>query len=526
MHCPHVNCNLLSAHRLLLTVPTNNYTFTFESITMLLPDHDVSQSREVTSMPQPWNEDIERILNIAPEGTGSNQLKTSLLHFLEAWNSQPQSSNDLDDAVVTIANSLNWNISDARAAFTAFEQKATDESHNELKHSYIGSKQHLLFGHIVGQVLELPAPFAALLSPTGGMVGPGGFSFHVKGGVLGFHGIAHDAGGYLCRKHQTDPGYEYIIDRTGQPCEDRPLMGQVSGISFWFKTLNLSWLDFLAVTDPKSLLPTLEADLDSLLQPGPLAMDEPPPSPAGQDGVLLNQSELLLLRSLILREAHPADSDLIAAGLSSLQERGLVTGSAEEGYIFSDQLIMATSVYLEPQLMLEASLMPIDDGVRTLRYYRWGDYVVEQSVPQEGTVRLAGLRDAAHATYRLQQIIPIPSTRLDSISLSLTESEYETAVSTSETAEPDPGTALGLDDPQAAKGSAAADLFLALGSSKTIGSIRVHQYVDRQITTTRDLQLLAGSQASWLVSRDSQQAGQVNITLASPTSLTQQLNLS
>ncbi len=473
-----------------------------------------------------WNENLARLLPLTPEGSDSASLSSAMNQFLVAWQAVPRSEIDLDTAVAEIAAALPLDLGQAQQIFALFRQKATEESLNKFKETFVGSKQHLLFGHVIGEVINMPPVFAAMLSPTGGMVGPGGFSFHVKGGVLGYHGVAHDAGGYLCRKHHIDPGYEYVNVQVGQPCEASPLAGQVSGIAFWFKLLNLGWLNFLAVSDLAASGVGPAADISDLLEPGPLSLSgSSTTEQALTDGVMLNPSELRFLEALITREAKPDDAAIIAEGLQSLQERKLVTGDEEEGYAVSDQLIMATAVFLEPQLMLEASPAGIEESEQGLRLYRWGDFIVEQTTPAPGQIRLAGVRDVNHAQERLLMVMPLAESGLAEISLSLTEDEFETAVSTAAAFEVEPG--LGLDaagsDPDAP--SAVNDLMAALDSGQVMGTLRVEQYDGRKLAKSQSLQLIQGTHAAWLVSRDSEQVDRVNVSLASPSIFSQELGL-
>jgi hypothetical protein len=461
-----------------------------------------------------WNVHIERILDIVPTGEGLPDLNAALQNFSQAWNAAPQSEAALDAAVVDLAGVLNRDVDEMRLAFEDFRQTATEESHNKALASFAGSREALLFGTVIGEVLGLDPVFAALLSPTGGMVGPGGASYHVKGGVLGYHGVAHDAGGYLCRRHGIDPGYEYIENRSGLPCETSPLAGQVSGIGFWFKRLKLGWLNFLAESDPGSLInPSLESATP--------AADEPLSSAQSSDGVILDRAELLFLRALITRDSDPIDEELIAEGLRSLQERGYVSGSAEEGYTINDQLVLATAVYLEPQQRVEASTGALEDaaGGEKLAYYQAGDFIVEKTNPAPGKIRLAGLKDAGHAAERLGQVIPLAESDLEALSMSMAEEDFETAVAEAQAGTIDPGDAIPLESLGGPSPESANDLAESLGSGRLLGSIRVQKFDGRNPGAARDMKFFQGAQGTWLVSRDSQNAGRVDVSLATPQTL-------
>ncbi len=104
-----------------------------------------------------------------------------------------------------------------------------------------GSKEQMAFGNIVGDNLGLDPAFGSMLSPTGGLVGPGANALHLKDSAIGYHGIAHDAAGYLSNFHKIGPGYEYRDQPSWDPTSgletSDPLAGQVSGINWWSEYL-------------------------------------------------------------------------------------------------------------------------------------------------------------------------------------------------------------------------------------------------------------------------------------------------
>ncbi|HEX5513198.1 MAG TPA: LysM peptidoglycan-binding domain-containing protein [Gammaproteobacteria bacterium] len=112
---------------------------------------------------------------------------------------------------------------------------------------YMLSDTQLRYGAIVGDALGLNPAFGALLNPTGGIVGKGNSNFLLRevlpripwlGSAISYHGIIHDAGGYLHNYH-SDPqgkpigsGYDYLR----APYEFKPshhLSGQLSGLLNW-----------------------------------------------------------------------------------------------------------------------------------------------------------------------------------------------------------------------------------------------------------------------------------------------------
>ena len=74
-----------------------------------------------------------------------------------------------------------------------------------------------------------------MLSPTGGLVGPGNAAFDAGESPVGYHGVVHDAAGYLKNFHDTGPGYDYL-GREGRDTTS-PLSGQREGIAYWRNTM-------------------------------------------------------------------------------------------------------------------------------------------------------------------------------------------------------------------------------------------------------------------------------------------------
>lgn len=101
---------------------------------------------------------------------------------------------------------------------------------------FMGSTSQLRYGKVVGDALGIDPVFGALLNPTGGLVGPGNAALDLGDSALGYHGVVHDAAGYLYNYHNLGPGYNYL------GLEDRdaasPLTGQQAGIRYWTDKLD------------------------------------------------------------------------------------------------------------------------------------------------------------------------------------------------------------------------------------------------------------------------------------------------
>ena len=123
---------------------------------------------------------------------------------------------------------------------------------DEEKHpDFVGSHEQLMFGKVLGDALGIHEVFATLLSPTGGLVGPGndlipGYvnSPHLSpDNPVALHGTVHDAAGYLDSYHNDGPGYNYRDSDFDAALASTleffgaeallPITGQVSGIAYW-----------------------------------------------------------------------------------------------------------------------------------------------------------------------------------------------------------------------------------------------------------------------------------------------------
>jgi hypothetical protein len=113
-----------------------------------------------------------------------------------------------------------------------------------------GSIRQLKFGKVVVDTLHksglttrhLHPVFGALLSPTGGMVGPGDTDLTVLAPgershrtYWTMHAIVHDAAGYLHNYHGVGPGYNYLNALTLIVWDPKghPFAGQYAGLRYW-----------------------------------------------------------------------------------------------------------------------------------------------------------------------------------------------------------------------------------------------------------------------------------------------------
>lgn len=96
---------------------------------------------------------------------------------------------------------------------------------------FLGSLEHYKFGEMVGESIGMDPLFASMLSPTGGLVGPGNTALNLSiDNPIGVHGIVHDAAGFLFNGFDIGPGYAYKGDLLPTSW---PIAGQISGVVYW-----------------------------------------------------------------------------------------------------------------------------------------------------------------------------------------------------------------------------------------------------------------------------------------------------
>jgi uncharacterized Zn-binding protein involved in type VI secretion len=100
--------------------------------------------------------------------------------------------------------------------------------------NFMGSTTQLRSGQIVGDAFGFDPVFGSLLNPSSGLVGPGqDWNLDAGNFSVGYHGVVHDAGGYLYNYHNQGPGYDYLRLERSVISTGNPLAGQVSGIAYW-----------------------------------------------------------------------------------------------------------------------------------------------------------------------------------------------------------------------------------------------------------------------------------------------------
>jgi hypothetical protein len=105
---------------------------------------------------------------------------------------------------------------------------------------FMGSTTQMRYGKVVGDAFGIDPVFGSMLNPTGGIVGPDNGIFDGDSTAVGYHGIVHDAAGYLYNYHNgVGPGYDYL----GREQRDTgsPFSGQRAGIDYWRGKVGDDW---------------------------------------------------------------------------------------------------------------------------------------------------------------------------------------------------------------------------------------------------------------------------------------------
>ena len=156
----------------------------------------------------------------------------------------------------------------------AHQNHAPADQLNRLHPDFMGSISQMRYGKVVGDAFGVDPVFGAMLNPTGGLVGPDNWAIDaghaggkavsetfgmlsdgitsVYGGkvakvavtvvgkplslilnseAVSYHGVVHDAAGYLYNYHQTGPGYNYLGLENRNTSS--PLTGQREGLRYW-----------------------------------------------------------------------------------------------------------------------------------------------------------------------------------------------------------------------------------------------------------------------------------------------------
>lgn len=181
---------------------------------------------------------MENMIGSHNQGENSaklNQLMEQLLQANRSGNGSEAQVGDLLDQIADIRGVDRATFRDQYQVFQNLWDNAPNKGTIDLNQhgDFMGSTVSLRYGKVVGDVFGIDPVFGSVLNPTGGLVGPGSTAYQPHpNDAVGYHGVFHDAGGYLYNEHgKIGPGYNYL-DREPFP-PGFAGTGQVGGISWW-----------------------------------------------------------------------------------------------------------------------------------------------------------------------------------------------------------------------------------------------------------------------------------------------------
>ncbi|MFD3162784.1 WXG100 family type VII secretion target [Herpetosiphon sp. NSE202] len=193
---------------------------------------------------------MDRMIGSQFKGANDPELNSAM----ETITSGKASEAEIQNALAQIAKSRGLSMEEVTANYNKFNQLRQEASEiarktgnpmpdnvNFLHPNFLGSTASLRYGKVVGDALGIDPVFASMLNPTGGLVGNGNYAIDAGERPVGYHGIMHDAAGYLKNYHNDGPGYNYLGQENRDPRD--PLTGQESGIRYWNRKMAYGFID-------------------------------------------------------------------------------------------------------------------------------------------------------------------------------------------------------------------------------------------------------------------------------------------
>ncbi len=210
---------------------------------------------------------ITDFIGIQISGAGNRELANTMTelqnHILQ--NNDPKDAKQLIETIADIRGV------DGNTLFDQYEQMRQtmyDQNINFLplnsdRHDdFMGSNSQLRYGKVVGDSIGIDPVIASLMNPSGGLVGGGNSSVNADPeSPIHYHGVFHDAAGFMGANLGLKPGYSYVEDIRIEPGVDikpyqkenplyglfgdgtdtNPLSGQGDGIPYFENLMNTSY---------------------------------------------------------------------------------------------------------------------------------------------------------------------------------------------------------------------------------------------------------------------------------------------
>lgn len=227
--------------------------------------------------------------------------------------------------------------------------------------------------------------------------------------------------------------------------------------------------------------------------------------------IILSRAEFLVLldaldvgavvgfdAATLFPEAPHEQRRLVEQGQESLATRGLLRVTSDGVHVIDSLLMLVAAVVARPDI---ASITVRDIpriGQQLFLHYQSGAYLVEQTLPAEGTHRLATLPDQEALLDRLLAIFPPPTQSVPDIRGVVSQEIFLAAKARAEEGDIIGAAALleGALTPQGA-----ADLCAAIASPVVSGTIALLRCADEEIVDARNPALLIDEQSAWTIAQ-------------------------
>jgi WXG100 family type VII secretion target len=215
---------------------SSNHSAGKDGASLGVKENDTDASKEVKPARDPrslfTDEYMTNMIGRTWQGEGTRALAEAM-DDLTNPNASPAQVSSALDRIAQIRGIDRADLDRQYETFKELRAKTNNVAQLDQKQhpGYMGSRDQLRFGQIVGDAFDIDPVFGALLNPTGGIVGSNNAGFAFDGSALGYHAAFHDAGGFLYTQFGIGPGYNYL-EQENRPINDA-FTGQESGIRYW-----------------------------------------------------------------------------------------------------------------------------------------------------------------------------------------------------------------------------------------------------------------------------------------------------
>lgn len=248
-------------------------------------------------------------------------------------------------------------------------------------------------------------------------------------------------------------------------------------------------------------------------------------------GLLLSRAEMLVLLDAVraqtivgldeplIPESEAEHRVLVEQGHASLQARGLAQTNPNGGVALDAVLVTVASIITKPETAIIVVRHDPERGDQGFWFYRAGALIVEHTLPDAQTHRIATIPDGAHLLARISQILPLVNASPPAAA-TLAEATFGQAKTLAENRQTQSAKAL-LASAFAAE--AATALVQAIQQPVFSGSLAILRTADGQIVDARSLAVLQSAMTAWLISQATPGETSLRIETADQETLRQQI---